>query len=294
VLLLWSTVQPVGEMRGYGRLFILFLALALSLGALSYFRFFLLWLWTSRVLRRLDNASPETAEAFKAVAKDLDWRPIQSFGWQIPPFRTPIVSVRRLRALAAAGKVVIPGGPESLDEQLREIFANERDDGSLREIEVRNELEEIFRQACLDLARHSGEEDVRQFLALRVAAWLRYVFAHMRNCLTGALTCGLLCLVGVTTYVFQPKQFVTLAVGLALGAAVGLTLLVFLQMDRNDTLSRIGETTPGKVNLDLPFFSKLFTYVGIPALGLIATQFPAVGQLLGRLADQVLRVAGGG
>jgi hypothetical protein len=80
----------------------------------------------------------------------------------------------------------------------------------------------------------------------------------------------------------------------ALAAAVGLTLLVFLQMDRNDTLSRIGDTTPGKVNLDIPFFSKLFTYVGIPAIGLIATQFPSVGQLLGRLADQVLRVAGGG
>jgi hypothetical protein len=65
-------------------------------------------------------------------------------------------------------------------------------------------------------------------------------------------------------------------------------------MDRNATLSRIGDTTPGKVTFDRTFFAKLFTYVGIPVLGLIATQFPAVGELLGRLAGQVLRVAGGG
>ncbi|HEV2856736.1 MAG TPA: hypothetical protein VHC97_28370 [Thermoanaerobaculia bacterium] len=294
VFLLWATVLPVGEARGYGRLFILFVTLALSLGALSYFRFFLLWRWTSRLLRRLDNASAEVADAFKAIAKDLEWRPIQSFSWQLPPFKTPTVSVRRLKALAAAGKVAIPGGPEALDERLKEVFANERDDGSPQEIAARNHLEEIFRQACIDLRRHGGEPDVLQFFALRVSAWLRYVFAHMRCCLIGALICGLFALVGVTAYVFQPKQFVSLAVVLALAAAVGLTLLVFLQMDRNATLSRIGETTPGKVSFDRTFWTKIFTYVGIPALGLVATQFPEVGALLGRLANAVLRVTGGG
>lgn len=294
VFLLWATVQPVGEARGYGRLFILFVTLALSLGALSYFRFFLLWRWTARLLRRLDNASADVAEAFKAVAKDLEWRPIQSFSWQLPPFRTPTVSVRRLKALAAAGKVAIPGGPGALDERLKEVFANERDNGSPQEIEARNHLEEIFRQSCIDLRRHGGEPDVLQFFALRVAAWLRYVFAHMRCCLIGALLCGLFALVGVTAYVFQPKQFVSLAIGVALAAAVGLTLFVFLQMDRNATLSRIGETTPGKVSFDRTFWTKIFTYVGIPVLGLVATQFPEVGALLGRLANEVLRVTGGG
>lgn len=297
VILLWATVQPVGEARGYGRLFILFLTLALSLGALSFFRFFLLWRWTSRILRRLDNSSAEVADAFKAVAKDLEWRPIQSFSWQLPPFKTPTVSVRRLRELAAAGKVVIPGGPESLEERLREVFTHERDNGSPEEIEARNKLEEIFRQVCIDLRNNRSiarEPEVLQFLALRVAAWLRYVFAHMRCCLIGALICGLLALVGVTAYVFQPKQFVSLAIWLALAAAMGLTLLVFLQMDRNDTLSRIGETTPGKVSFDRAFWTKIFTYVGIPAFGLIASRFPEVGTLLGHLADQVLRVTGGG
>jgi hypothetical protein len=292
--LLWSTVQPVAETHGYGRFFILFLVLALALAALSFYRFFRLWAATLHILRRLDNAEPEVAEAFQAVAKDLSWRPIQSFGLQLPPFKTPTLSVRRLRALIAAGKVTVPGGPEALEETLREVFAGETDEGSSKEIAARNRLEAIFRQACLDLRQHLADAEARQFLALRVAAWLRYVFAHMRASLLGALICSLLALVAVTAYAFQPRHFVNLALGLPLAGAVGLTLLVFLQMDRNATLSRIGDTTPGKVTFDRTFFSKLFTYVGIPVLGLVATQFPAVGELLGRLASQVLRVAGGG
>ncbi len=292
--LLWSTVQPVAETHGYGRLFILFLVLAVALAALSFYRFFRLWAGTRHVLRRLDNAAPEVAEAFQAVAKDLSWRPIQSFGLQLPPFKTPTLSARRLRSLVVAGKVTVPGGLPALEEILREIFANETEEGSPKEIAARNRLEAVFRQACLDLRQHLDDAEARQFLALRVAAWLRYVFAHMRACLLGALIASLLALVAATAYAFQPRHFVNLALGLALAGAVGLTLLVFLQMDRNATLSRIGDTTPGKVTFDRTFFSKLFTYVGIPVLGLVATQFPAVGELLGRLASQVLRVAGGG
>ena len=293
VTLLWSTVQPVAETKGFGRLFILFLVLALALAALSYYRFFRIWVWTSRILHRLDNASPRVAEAFQAVAKDLEWRPIQSFGWRIPAFKTPTVSVRRLRALAAAGKIKLPAGTE-LDAVLKEIFENETDEGSPGEIAARNRLEKVFTQVCLDLHGHTGDAEVRQFVALRVAAWLRYVLAHMRSCLVGALASGLLALVGVTAYAFQPRHFVSLAIWLALAAAVGLTLLVFVQMDRNATLSRIGDTTPGKVTFDRTFFSKLFTFVGLPVLGLVATQFPEVGHLLGGLAGQLLRIAGGG
>jgi len=292
--LLWFTVQPVAETKGYGRLFLLFLVLTLALAALSYFRFFRLWVWTLRILQRLDNASPRVAEAFEAVAKDLDWRPIQSFGWQIPPFKTLTLSVRRLKALAAAGKVELPQGTASLEDLMKEVFHYETDAGSPREIAARNRLEEVFAGVCLGLGGRVGDPEVRQLVALRVAAWLRYVFAHMRTCLIGALASSVLALVGVTAYAFQPRHFVSLAIGIALATAVGLTLLVFVQMDRNATLSRIGNTTPGKVTFDRTFITKTFTFVGLPILGLIATQFPEIGHLLGSLAGQILRIAGGG
>jgi len=294
VLLLWGTVQPIGEGKGFGRFFILFLALALSLSALSFYRFVRVWRGTLRILGRLDNASPAVAKAFEAIAPDLDWRPIKSFGWQMPPFRSLLLSLDKLRELVAAGKVTIEDWPESLDAPVKAMFENERAGGSAREIESRNAIERIFAQACLDLRDKIDDPEARKFLALRVAAYLRYLFAHLRSCLIGALTSALLALMGITAYVFEPKHFVSLAGWVALGGAVALTLWTFLQMDRNPTLSRIGGTTPGQVTFDRAFLTKLFTYAGIPALGLVATQFPAVGQMLGRVASQVLRVVGGG
>jgi hypothetical protein len=292
--LLWGTVQPIAETQGYGRGFLLLLVLAVALAALSFYRFLRLWTGAYRILRRLDHASPELAEAFTTVGKEVSWRPIGSFGWRIPPFRMLVLSLRKLRALAAAGLVEIPGGVDALDSHLRSAFEHEAGRELAREIESRNALERAVAQACLDLRGKTAEPPVREFLALRVAAFLRYVFAHMRSCLIGSLVPGLLILIAVTSYAFQPKQFVSLAVWLALAVALALTAWVFIQMDRNATLSRIGDTQPGRVTFDRPFLVHLFTYVGIPLLGLVAAQFPAVGRLLGSLADQLLRVAGGG
>jgi hypothetical protein len=291
---LWLTVQPIAETREFGRLFILFLALALALSALSYYRFFRLWVWTRRILERLDNTAPWVAEAFQAVAKELDWRPIQSFGWKIPAFKTLTLSMYRLRALSVAGKVELPDGMKPMEDAFKDVFTNETDEGSAQEIDARSRLERRFSKVCDNLGNQTADREVRQFVALRLAAWLRYVFAHMRSCLIGALTSGLLALVGVTAYSFQPRHFVSLAIWLALAAAVGLTLVVFVQMDRSATLIYVGGAKAGKIQFDGAFYSKLFTFVGIPALGLIATQFPAVSNLLGTLASQLLRLAGGG
>jgi hypothetical protein len=293
-VLLWGTVQPIGEARPFGRLFILLILAAYALSALSFYRFVRLWWETRRILHRLDSASPAMAAAFEAIGKVIDWRPIKSFGWQIPPFRSLMLSVQTLRELVAAEKVVVPRYPGSVDSALEGMFASERPGGAVAEIENRLQLERILAQACLDLRGEVEDPEVKKFLALRIAAYLRFVFAHLRSCLIGALLSGLLALIAVTAYAFEPKHLVSLIACLALALAVVLTLLIFFQMDRNPTLSRIGDTTAGHVDFDIPFVTKLVTYAGIPLLGLIATQFPEVGALLSRVAGQFLRVVGGG
>ena len=196
-----------------------------------------------------------------------------------------------VRELAASGTIAVSEPP---DAPLTGVFEHEGREGGVREIEHRNRLEAVFAKACLELRGRVDEPQARQFLALRVAAYLRYIFAHMRSCLLEAMIPVLLILIAVTSYAFEPKQFVSLAIWTALGGAVALTLWVFVQMDRNATLSRIGGTTPGQVTFDRAFLTNLFTYAGIPLLGIVAAQFPEVGALLGRMADQLLGVAGGG
>ena len=122
--------------------------------------------------------------------------------------------------------------------------------------------------------------EIEKFLALRVAAWLRYIFAHLRYCLLTALLCGLFVMTGVYAYAFQPKRYLSFGIWVALLIGSLLTLRIFARVDRNAVLSAISGTDPGKVLFDRTFFSNLFTYFGIPVAGVILTQFPVVGNLL--------------
>jgi hypothetical protein len=136
--------------------------------------------------------------------------------------------------------------------------------------------------------------EIETYLAIRVVVYLRYVFAHLRYALVSATTCGLTLLVAVSSYAFQPKRFLSFGIWMALLLASVMTLRAFVQMDRNGALSAISGTDAGKVNLDRTFFTNLFTYGGIPVIGIVLTQFPAVGHVFGGLLGPLLRIAGGG
>ena len=105
---------------------------------------------------------------------------------------------------------------------------------------------------------------------------------------------GLTLLLAVSSYAFEPKQFVSFVIWASLAVGALLTLWIFLQMDRNPTLSRIGGTTAGQVTWDKTLIANVLLYGAIPVLGVIATQFPQVGRVLGHLVDPLLRVTGGG
>jgi hypothetical protein len=295
-LLLVKTMQPIGETKAFGYCFLALMVVTTALAALSFYRFVALWSWTHRLLRRLDDVSPAWKDAFEANKEDLGWRPIQSFGWRIPPFRMLVLSISRLRELVTAQTLQIPGYPQVVDEPLEKLFENATPERLADEIARRGEFEKVFAKVCQDLRKRGllDEPGVRRFLALRVAAYFRYVTAHMRNSLLGALFPWVLVLVAVTAYAFEPKQFVSLAIWVALGGAVLLTFRIFLQMDRNTTLSRIAGTTPGKAAIDKEFLTNFFPYAGIPLLGILATQFPEISRLLGDLSKQLLQVTGGG
>ena len=101
-------------------------------------------------------------------------------------------------------------------------------------------------------------------------------------------------LVGVSAYAFQPKRYLSFGLWVFLLAGSLLALRIFVRMDRNAILSAVGGTEAGKVSFDRTFFSNLLTYGGIPVLGVVLTQFPAVGSLLGDWLQPVLRLLAGG
>lgn len=321
---LFRRIQPIAETRGYGVFFVLVVMFVFVLAAISFYRFFVAWRRLERLLARLCNTW--MIPVFSRASGVLDWQPLRSFGLRMPPKMT-LVSVQHLRTLARLrllGPDAVPlaggagGRRGALDARLDSVFKAEDQGEILDEIEARRDLRAWFDRNArlLDWSRWTSgnaepmpdakdgtpvlrrrEVEMREietYLAIRVVAYLRYVFAHLRYALASATLCGLTLLVAVSSYAFQPKRFLSFGIWMALLLASVMTLRAFVQMDRNGALSAISGTDAGKVSLDRTFFSNLFTYGGIPVLGVVLTQFPAVGHVFGGWLGPLLRVVGGG
>ncbi|HEX5720556.1 MAG TPA: hypothetical protein VF179_30655 [Thermoanaerobaculia bacterium] len=322
---LFRRVQPIAETRGYGVFFLLVVMFVFVLAAISFYRFFVAWRRLERTLARLCNTW--MLPVLSRASRLLDWQPLKSFGLRMPPIKMTLVSAQQLRTLARLGLlgpdgVALAGGAGeprgALDDHLDSVFEAEDEGEVLAEIAARRDLRRWFDRDArfLDWLRWTSgsaepmpndEEgksvprprevemrEIETYLAVRVVAYLRYIFAHLRYALVSATICGLTLLVAVSSYAFQPKRFLSFAIWMALLLASVMTMRAFVQMDRNGALSAISGTDAGKVSLDRTFFSNIFTYGGIPVLGVVLTQFPAVGHVFGGWLGPLLRVVGGG
>lgn len=319
---LYRNLQPIAEKVSYGWIFMVLLGIGFTLSALLFHRFFSVWRGLERILDRLCHTW--LVHAFKTHSEALDWRPMRSFGLRMPRFRMSLLSADQLEMLSRAGTLGrkgqdlagLRGGPQNVfDKAIEDAFAAELRGDIVAEIKARrtvrewladgtHSLEEVWRNAGgsdpAGLPDDKGKtpprpwetelREIEKLFALRVVAYLRYVFAHLRTCLLGGLTCGLLVLTAVSIYAFQPKQFLSFGIWMALLLAALMTLRTFTQMDRNAALSAIAGTDAGKLSFDRTFFSNLVTYVGVPVFGIVVTQFPAVGSLLGDWFQPLLRL----
>lgn len=314
---LLEAIQPIAERRAYGVVFLLAVACVLVLSALSFYRFFAAWTGLERILNRLCDTW--MLPVFRQLSETLDWKPLKSFGLRMPSIKMTLVSAQQLRRIFSLGLSESETGVEdlreSLDEDLKKLFAAESEKDFTREVETRIDLREWFDDEAgrlESLRRDSGSADllpksekgeavprpreiemreIEAYLAIRVVAHLRYIFAHLRYALVSATLCGLTLLVAVSSYAFQPKQFLSFGIWLLLLLASAMTLRALMQMDRNGVLSAISGTDAGKISLDRTFLSNLLTYGALPVMGIIVTQLPSVGQLFSGWLGPLLRIA---
>ncbi len=324
---LCRAIQPIAETKAYGVFFVGAVMLVFLLAALSFYRFFRTWYLLERLLEPLGHSW--LLPALSRTSDVIDWKPLKSFGLRMPRIKMTLTVAHQLRTLARLGLLgpdgaVLGGGgggsgetPGVIDEDVERSLQADVKDDIVALGRIRRDLRPwLDRCTALTgwLHRSGGAGDplpkdkdgkpvlrerevemreIETFLALRTAAWLRYVFAHLRYALASATICGLLLLVAVSCYAFQPKRFLSLGIWGGLLLASLMALRAFMHMDRNGVLSAIGGTDAGKVTLDHTFFSNLFTYFGIPVMGVLLTQFPSIGHLFGDWLEPLLRIVGG-
>lgn len=118
------------------------------------------------------------------------------------------------------------------------------------------------------------------FVALRVATFISHVISQLRHLLTFALVAGLLLVLSVSTYPLQPARFVTVFAWALVLVVVTAALAVIVRMERNEILSRLGGSRPGRIDLNFGLLSQLFVYVALPLVAVLANIFPEARDLL--------------
>jgi hypothetical protein len=118
------------------------------------------------------------------------------------------------------------------------------------------------------------------FVALRVVTFIHHILFQLRNLLIFALSGALALVLVVAAYPLQPSRFVTVFAWLCMLLVILVGLSSILFMERNELLSRLGSSRPGRLNLSVPFVGQLLMYVALPAAVVIASVFPEVSELL--------------
>ena len=119
-----------------------------------------------------------------------------------------------------------------------------------------------------------------ELVVLRITAFIRLIFQHLRNLLGFVFMGIVLMLAAISSYPFQPKNSVMALSWFVVLATVGVITWIFVGMERDPVLSNMGKTDPGKVTLNREFLTSLVIYVFVPLLTLLATQFPGVGDVV--------------
>jgi hypothetical protein len=125
-------------------------------------------------------------------------------------------------------------------------------------------------------------------LALRIV-YLVSQFADPLRKMSAQLIYGpILLLLAVAWYPFHPQRLMTIVIWAFILAGVMVTLMVLVQVERAEFISRVGRTAPNAFKLDQTFISNLLPYA-VPIVGFVLTAFPSLGYWLGSLLEPIGR-----
>jgi hypothetical protein len=121
---------------------------------------------------------------------------------------------------------------------------------------------------------------VHDMLATLVTLRVFHALRRLRWMLSLATATPLLLLMMVVSYPFEARSSLLLAVQGEMVLVIGTSIALFVDMDRNDVLSRIHGTTSGQLNFTWTLAIKLLLFAIVPILTMVAADIPAVGQVM--------------
>ena len=122
-------------------------------------------------------------------------------------------------------------------------------------------------------------------VALLVGRYVRQ-FRYFLYAMTGAIA---LLLLALASYPFEPHRLLLACSWGIVGSVVGAGLWIFIELDRNSVMSHLTGTVPGKLTWNSAFVVRILAWVLLPLLGVAATTYPDIANLLYRAVEPFVR-----
>ncbi len=131
-----------------------------------------------------------------------------------------------------------------------------------------------------------------EYVATHVAAYLAWVTARLRSLSLHILVSVLVVVALVSSYPIAPHGLVRTLVTALVAGSVGVVLVITVEADRDDVLSRISKTDPGQVTWDFRLVGRLLLFGVVPVLSLLSSEFPELRGFLFNWMEPLLRSFG--
>lgn len=126
---------------------------------------------------------------------------------------------------------------------------------------------------------------VSTVVALLVSRYVRQ-FRYFLYAMTAAIA---LLLVALSSYPFEPHRLLLSCSWAIVGSVVGAGLWIFIELDRNTVMSHLTGTDPGKLTWNTAFVVRVLAWVALPLLGVAATTYPDIANMLYQLVEPFVR-----
>lgn len=195
-------------------------------------------------------------------------------------------------ALDRSGRKALVARFRSLYDALRELWRLEPmpDDVEALTTGLKKEFDRGTGESAVSTTlrvRHGFAGPVRlwlraaeEYTASRMVEYIEWVMRHLRVLMLFLLLSMVLTTMLITSYPYQPQSRLRLILLIVLVGVVGILVFVLVQMNRNEVLSRIAHTDPGRITWDMRFLLNVFTFGVVPLLALLSSEFPGLRSAL--------------
>ncbi len=132
-------------------------------------------------------------------------------------------------------------------------------------------------------------QQAEDLVALQMVNFLSECTTHLKNLVRYLAICPLLLMFAATSYPFQPQRFLVVIIWMLLIMVTASVVWVYIQMERDEILSRISKTKPNEIQFGASFLGRITTTL-IPITGVLLAQFPFVSDGIAQFLDPIIRV----